>query len=40
VVDDQYYAFSSVFFYSNRTAPLLNGRVNNTVYGSYAPGRA
>jgi hypothetical protein len=38
VVDDQYYAFSSVFFYSNRTALLLNGRVNNLVYGSYAPG--
>ena len=38
VVDDQYYAFSSVFFYSNRTALLLNGRVNNLVYGSYAAG--
>ena len=38
IVDDQYYAFSSVFFYSNRTALLLNGRVNNIVYGSYAPG--
>ena len=30
--------FKSVFFYSNRTALLLNGRVNNIVYGSYAPG--
>src|SRR5206468_12404165 len=38
VIDDQYYAFSSVFFYTNRTALLLNGRVNNLVYGSYAPG--
>ena len=38
IVDDQYYAFSSVFFYANRTALLLNGRVNNVVYGSYAPG--
>ncbi len=38
VVDDQYYAFSSVFFYANRTALLLNGRVNNLEYGSYAPG--
>jgi hypothetical protein len=37
IVDDQYYTFSSVFFYSNRTALLLNGRVNNLVYGSYAP---
>ncbi len=37
IVDDQYYTFSSVFFYSNRRAMLLNGRVNNLVYGSYAP---
>jgi hypothetical protein len=36
-VDDQYYTFSSVFFYSDRRALLLNGRVNNLVYGSYAP---
>ncbi len=38
IVDDQYYAFSSVFFYANRRALLLNGRVNNLEYGSYAPG--
>jgi 4-amino-4-deoxy-L-arabinose transferase-like glycosyltransferase len=37
IVDDQYYTFSSVFFYSNRTALLLHGRVNNLEYGSYAP---
>jgi hypothetical protein len=37
IVDDQYYTFSSVFFYTNRRALLLNGRVNNLVYGSYAP---
>lgn len=37
IVDDQYYTFSSVFFYSNRRALLLNGRVNNLEYGSYAP---
>jgi 4-amino-4-deoxy-L-arabinose transferase-like glycosyltransferase len=37
IVDDQYYSFSSVFFYANRSALLLNGRVNNLVYGSYAP---
>lgn len=37
IVDDQYYSFSSVFFYANRTALLLNGRVNNLEYGSYAP---
>ena len=38
VVDNQYYAFSSVFFYTNREALLLNGRVTNLEYGSYAPG--
>ena len=37
IVDDQYYAFSSVFFYTNRTALLLNGRVTNLEYGSNAP---
>ncbi|HEV3196311.1 MAG TPA: glycosyltransferase family 39 protein [Bryobacteraceae bacterium] len=37
IVDDQYYTFSSVFFYTNRQALLLNGRVNNLEYGSYAP---
>jgi 4-amino-4-deoxy-L-arabinose transferase-like glycosyltransferase len=37
IVDDQYYTFSSVFFYTNRRAYLLNGRVNNLEYGSYAP---
>jgi len=38
IVDDQYYAFSSVMFYANRSALLLNGRVTNIEYGSYAPG--
>jgi len=37
IVDDQYYTFSSVFFYANTSALLLNGRVNNLAYGSYAP---
>jgi hypothetical protein len=37
IVDDQYYTFSSIFFYTNRKALLLNGRVNNLEYGSYAP---
>src|SRR5438270_1522226 len=37
---DAYYAFSSVFFYANRTALLLNGRRDNLEYGSYAPGAA
>jgi hypothetical protein len=40
IVDHHYYTFSSVFFYTNRTALLLNGRFNNLVYGSYAPGAA
>jgi hypothetical protein len=35
---NSYYSFSSVFFYTNRTALLLNGRNNNLEYGSYAPG--
>jgi len=35
---DAYYAFSSVFFYTNRSALLLNGRRDNLEYGSYAPG--
>lgn len=38
IVDHHYYEFSSIFFYTNRTALLLNGRFNNLVYGSYAPG--
>lgn len=37
IADDQYYAWSSVFFYANRRAYLLNGRVNNLEYGSNAP---
>ncbi|MBZ5667905.1 MAG: glycosyltransferase family 39 protein [Acidobacteriia bacterium] len=35
---NSYYAFSTVFFYANQTALLLNGRNNNLEYGSYAPG--
>jgi hypothetical protein len=35
---NSFYAFSSVFFYTGRTALLLNGRNNNLEYGSYAPG--
>ena len=38
IVDHHYYTFSSVFFYTGRSALLLNGRFNNLVYGSYAPG--
>lgn len=41
ILDDQYYTFSSVVFYAEAyhgdRELLLNGRVNNLVYGSYAP---
>ena len=38
IFDNQYYTFSSVFFYAGARGFLLNGRVNNLEYGSYAPG--
>jgi len=38
IVDHHYYTFSSIFFYTNRTALLRNGRVDNLEYGAYAPG--
>ncbi|HZD48680.1 MAG TPA: glycosyltransferase family 39 protein, partial [Silvibacterium sp.] len=38
IVNRHYYPFSSIFFYTNRPALLLNGRSLNLVYGSYAPG--
>jgi hypothetical protein len=38
ILNGQYYSFSSVFFYANRSALLWNGRTNNLEYGSYAPG--
>jgi hypothetical protein len=37
IEDHAYYTFSSVFFYANRRALLLNGRQTNLEYGSYAP---
>ena len=41
ILDDQYYAFSSVVFYAEayhgKRILLLNGRVNNLEYGSWAP---
>lgn len=38
IIGSQYYTFSSVFFYGQvKGALLLNGRVNNLEYGSYAP---
>ena len=36
--EDAYYTFSSVFFYTGRTALLHNGRHNNLEYGSNSPG--
>jgi 4-amino-4-deoxy-L-arabinose transferase-like glycosyltransferase len=38
IIDDPYYEMSSIMFYTNRTALILNGRHNNLEYGSYAPG--
>ena len=39
IVDDQYYTFSSLFFYADiHQALLLNGRTTNLEYGSFAPG--
>lgn len=37
IIDHHYYTFSSVFFYTNRRALLLNGRFQNLEYGGYAP---
>jgi len=41
ILDDQYYTFSSVVFYAEayhlERVLLLNGRVNNLDYGSWAP---
>lgn len=38
IVDHHYYTFSSVFFYTNRDALLLNGIRHNLEYGAAAPG--
>jgi 4-amino-4-deoxy-L-arabinose transferase-like glycosyltransferase len=38
VIADEYYVFSSVFFYTNYDALIFGGRHNNLEYGSYAPG--
>ena len=38
ILDDPYYEMSGIFFYTNRTGLILNGRKNNLEYGSYAPG--
>lgn len=38
VLDHEYYAFSSLVYYTNQPVLLLNGRKNNIEYGSNAPG--
>ncbi|GAC1628152.1 MAG: hypothetical protein NVS9B13_25720 [Candidatus Acidiferrum sp.] len=40
ILNSEYYTFSSVLFYTNCSALLLNGRGDNLEYGSYAPGSA
>ncbi|MGC2657862.1 MAG: glycosyltransferase family 39 protein [Bryobacteraceae bacterium] len=37
IVDHHYYTFSSIFFYTDRTALLLNGKRINLLYGASAP---
>jgi len=37
IIDDPYYEMSSIFFYTNRSGLILNGRLNNLEYGSNAP---
>src|SRR5229473_1722599 len=38
VINRNYYGFSSIPFYTNSDALILNGRYFNLEYGSYAPG--
>jgi 4-amino-4-deoxy-L-arabinose transferase-like glycosyltransferase len=38
IIDHHYFTFSSVVFYMDCPALLLNGRFHNLEYGSYAPG--
>lgn len=38
IIDRNYWSLSSVTFYLDRGALILNGRYNNLEYGSYAPG--
>ncbi len=40
IMGDQYYTYSSIFFYTGQDALLLNGRYFNLEYGSNAPGAA
>jgi 4-amino-4-deoxy-L-arabinose transferase-like glycosyltransferase len=38
MIDRNYWSLSSITFYLDRSALVLNGRYNNLEYGSYAPG--
>jgi hypothetical protein len=38
IIDRNLWSLSSVIFYVDRDALILNGRYNNLEYGSYAPG--
>ena len=38
IFDSPYYTYASIAFYTDRPELLLNGRVTNLEYGSYAPG--
>ena len=38
IVNNPYWEFSSIFFYTQRTGLMLNGRLNNLEYGANAPG--
>jgi len=38
ILDGQYYVYASVVFYTDKKVLILDGRINNLVYGSYAPG--
>ena len=40
IIEGHYYPASSVVFYTNRPALLLNGRADNLAYGAAAPGAA
>ena len=40
IIDHHYYTYSSIFFYLNRDAWLLNGKFNNLEYGAAAPNAA
>ena len=38
MIEGHYYPASSVAFYTNRRVLLLNGQIDNLVYGAAAPG--